>query len=296
MEKDLIVLAAGMGSRYGGLKQLEQVGPGGETLLEYSVYDAIHAGFERVVFIVRESFREVFEDRLVTPLRGKIETLCVCQELDKVPAGAEERIEGRKKPWGTAHAVWCAREFIRDRLCGVINADDFYGRPGLHTLSQGLDGSAEALVVGYPLQSTLSANGTVSRGILATHEDGSLAAIRETHKIAKSGDGSVRGLAADGTEVVLQPQTLVSMNCVGFGPSLLHSLELEVEGFFSAGAEGECYLPDVFSRFAATGNRIQVSRTDSPWLGITYAEDAAEVRKRLRKMMLSGDYPERLWD
>lgn len=288
---DLVILAAGMGSRFGGLKQLAGLGPQGQTLLEYSAYDARRAGFERIVFIIREAFRAEFERRVVAPIAAQLAVECVSQELDKVPTGVgPEVLAERVKPWGTGHAVWCARSLIAGRRCGVINADDFYGRAGLEALATALREGSDAVIVGYRLGATLSANGGVSRGVLEVDAAGMLTGLAERHGLRKV--TPERAEDAQGRSYGLE--RLVSMNCLGFGGGFLPVLEAEVQAFFAGGAQGECYLPSVYDRYRAEVGAVRVVGTESEWMGVTYAADSDPVRARLAALTAAGDYPPQL--
>lgn len=299
MPLTLLVLAAGLGTRYGGLKQLDTVGPHGETILDYSVHDAARAGFTRVVFVIRRDFAARFESEIAAPLRRRLEVGVVFQDAGDLPANSPS-FPARTKPWGTGHAVWCARDAI-DTPFAVINADDFYGRNSYAVLAHALcrpspaDGMREFFAVGYRLQNTLSANGTVSRGIMRI-TDGQLADVVETHGLAQTPRGICSHIP--GFSAVLPGDTLVSMNCWGFTPALFPLLESRFSAFLAQpGADaGEFYLPaavaDIVQAREAT---VQVLETDELWFGVTYQQDRPAVSAALREQTAAGRYPAPLW-
>ncbi len=225
MKPTLLILAAGMGSRFGGLKQVEPVGPNGEAIIDYSIYDAIRAGFGKVVFIIRESFADAFKEKFDAKLKGKIEIDYVYQELDMLPEGYTLP-EGREKPWGTAHAILCAKDAVKEPFC-ALNADDFYGRNAYKVMAQFLtesEDTAEYSMVGYQLKETLSDFGSVSRGICDADKNGNLQKIVETLKIEKR-ETAIISVEADGSEVPLTGNEIASMNNWGFKPSIFAELE-----------------------------------------------------------------------
>ena len=290
----LLVLAAGMGSRYGGLKQLDPVGPSGETILDYAVFDAIRAGFGRVVFVIRRDFAEEFRSKVGAKYAGRIEVDYVFQSADALPEGFTVPT-GRERPWGTGHAVWCARGAINSPFA-VVGADDFFSRDAFERLAGFLGGDLSAergrasfCMVGYRLVRTLSENGTVSRGICETGADGMLTSITERTAIDPS------QLGAGG----LDPQQIVSMNCFGFTPALFDALDRELRLFLQArGAElkSEFYLPAVVSSMIALGQAsVRVLPTTGEWFGVTNREDKPRVVAALAALVASGEYPERLF-
>lgn len=291
----LVVLAAGMGSRYGGLKQIDPVGPGGETVLDYAVFDAVRAGFTRVVFVIRRDFEELFRAKIGARYAGRVAVDYVFQALDALPAGFAP-VAGREKPWGTGHAVWCAREAIRENFA-VINADDFYGADSFARLARFLSAPAAAdaaaarfAMVGFRLANTLSEHGVVSRGVSATAADGTLRSIVEHTGIAPADIGA--GKKFSGEEIV-------SMNCWGFTPALFAGLDTQFREFLAArGTEpkAEFYLPAAVSTMIARGEAaVQVLPTDSAWFGVTYREDKPRVQAALAALVAAGRYPEKLW-
>ncbi len=298
MKPTLLVLAAGMGSRYGGLKQLDPMGPNGETVLDYSVFDALRAGFGRVVFMIREDFAAAFRDGIGARFADRIEVDYAFQRLDDLPAGYEVP-RGREKPWGTAHAVRAARHAV-DGHFAVINADDFYGSDAYQRAAaflRGLpDGTGDAMaMVGYPLENTLSDHGHVNRGICKLDETGCLAKVEEYLDIEREADGLVRGEALDGTRQIVPAGSLVSMNFWAFGPSFFAHLEEAFTRFMgeSGGSlKSECYIPTVVDRLIHRGRvRCHVLKTTGSWFGVTYPADKAHCIESIRHLIAAGEYP-----
>jgi NDP-sugar pyrophosphorylase family protein len=301
MKPTLLVLAAGMGSRYGGLKQIDPMGPNGETVLDYSVYDAIRAGFGKVVFIIREDFAQAFRDGIGARFADRIEVDYVFQKLDDLPEGFSVP-EGREKPWGTAHAVRAARDAVKSHFA-VINADDFYGHDAYQRAaaffdSLPADASGAMAMVGYPLENTLSDHGHVNRGICRIDEGGFLTNVEEYLDIEREADGHVRGNALDGKRHIVPPGSLVSMNFWAFGPAFFTQLE---EGFtrflLEAGEQvkSECYIPTVVDQLIHSGHaQCMVLQTTSQWFGVTYPADKPFVVESIRKLITDGEYPEKL--
>ena len=296
----LVILAAGLGSRFGGTKQLSSITEVGETIIDFSLYDAIRTGFGKVVFVVREEilseFRETFDEKL----RGKIQTQYVCQETEGIPEKFSS-IE-RTKPWGTGHAVLMTREVVSGNFC-VINADDFYGRTAFEKMFALLGRTnpvgMEFSMVGYRLKNTLSDFGSVSRGECFINERGNLKAIVERTNIEKR-DGQIVGFSSDGSEKnVLEENTIVSMNFWGFTDKIL---ELFAEGFESFLASDpdeneEYFLPAVVDGLLNTGlAKVQVLTTDDQWLGITHREDQSWVESEIIELLKRGIYPANLWE
>lgn len=299
MKPTLLILAAGMGSRYGGLKQVEPVGPNGETILEYSVYDAIRAGFGKVVFVIRESFADDFKARFESKLAGKIEIEYVYQELHKLPEGFTVP-KDREKPWGTGHAILMAREAVQEPFA-AINADDFYGAEAYQVVAKFLTQSVtenKYAMIGYRLDKTLSEFGGVSRGICQTDEHNFLTRINETHKIRLEDDVIVCEPGEKGTSS-LQKDDTVSMNFWGFHPSVFTNIENQFIDFLKDNIElpkSEFYIPAVVFEMIKSGQaKVEVLKADSPWFGVTYQEDKPFVVKRIRKLTDQGIYPEKLW-
>lgn len=299
MKPTLLILAAGMGSRYGGLKQVEPVGPNGETILEYSVYDAIRAGFGKVVFVIRESFAQDFKTRFESKLAGKIEIEYVYQEINKLPQGFVVP-ENREKPWGTGHAILMARDVIQEPFA-AINADDFYGAEAYKVIAGYLTQSVKEdkyAMVGYRLDKTLSEFGGVSRGICQTDNDNYLTRIVETHKIRQEGD-VILCESADQNTVELGNDETVSMNFWGFHPSVFTNIENQFIDFLKANIDvpkSEFYIPMVVFEMIKAGQvKVEVLKADSPWFGVTYQEDKPFVVEQIRKLTDQGVYPARLW-
>jgi hypothetical protein len=299
MKLTLVVLAAGMGSRFGGLKQIQPVGPGDELILDYSVFDARRAGFERLALVIRPEHEEAFRGSIGGRLARQIETVYCHQRLDDLPAGAVPP-EGRSKPWGTGHATLAAREAV-DGPFAVINADDFYGAASFAALGrflQSSDGQVDGALVGFRLDQTLSEHGTVSRGVCRVSEDGWLQAIEERTAIQRT-DAGISYAGEDGQNHRLSGAEMVSMNFWGFPASFMTSLADQWEAFVAArgnDAKAEFYLPFAVDEQARRGAlRIRALNTPSAWFGITYREDLASAREAIRQRIAAGDYPERLW-
>jgi len=299
MKPTLLILAAGMGSRYGGLKQIEPVGPGGETILEYSIYDAIRAGFGKVVFVIRESFAKDFKARFESKLAGKIEIEYVYQELQKLPKGFVLP-EGREKPWGTGHAVLMARDVIHEPFA-TINADDFYGAEAYQVIADFLTKSVtenKYSMVGYQLDKTLSDFGSVSRGICETDRNKLLTKITETHKIRQEGD-TIFCESENKETIEMTGKETVSMNFWGFHPSVFENTENQFIEFLKTNIQipkSEFYIPFVVFEMIKTGQaKVEVLNADSPWFGVTYQEDKPFVIEQIRKLTNQGVYPEKLW-
>ncbi len=300
MKPTLLILAAGMGSRFGGLKQVEPVGPNGEAIIDYTIYDAIRAGFGKVVFIIRESFADAFREKFDAKLKGKIEVEYVYQELDMLPEGFSLP-EGREKPWGTAHAILVAKDVVKEPFC-ALNADDFYGKNAYKVMADFLTSSAndsEYSMVGYQLDKTLSDFGSVSRGICEINDNGNLVKIVETKKIIKRG-AEVISIEEDESETALTGKENASMNIWGFKPTLFNSLENKFKDFLKAEMDkpkSEMYIPSVvFELIDEKQATVKVLQADSPWFGVTYKEDKPFVVEKIQKLVDAGEYPAKLWD
>lgn len=297
-----------MGSRYGGLKQVEPLGPGGETLLDYSVFDAVRAGFARVVFIIRRDFETLFRERVGRRFESRVASEYVFQDLDRLPADRTAvPLASRAKPWGTGHAVWCAAGAI-DTDFAVINADDFYGRDAFAQLAQFFARAAAAkssatparfAMAGYRLADTLSEHGAVSRGICRVDERRRLASIEEMTGIEAAPGGAGQIHRADGTKVLLPAHTTVSMNCWGFSPAVFPLLEAGLAQFLAergADAKAEFYLPAAIEAAVATGAaEVEVLPVRASWFGITHREDRPRVGAALEQLITAGEYPRQLW-
>ena len=295
----LLVLAAGMGSRYGGLKQLDQLGPHGETMMDYSVFDAIRAGFDRAVFVIRRDFEQEFKERVGKRYAGHIKVEYAFQDRNDLPGGFKCP-EGREKPWGTGHAVYAARELL-DQPFVALNADDFYGSDSFVKAAKFLnDPPASKLIRGcicaYTLRNTLSEHGSVSRGI-CTEKDGRLAKVVENPKIARESGRIVSEL--DGGKNELTGDEPTSMNYWGFMPEFVGELEnLFLEFLEKRGSElkSEFYLPFAVDSLIHAGKaRIDMLRSSANWFGITYREDRDGVCAELKKLAEQGKYPEKLF-
>ena len=290
MTPSLVVLAAGMGSRYGGLKQIDPVGPGGETVLDYAVFDALRAGFGRVVFVIRRDFEQVFRERIGARYAGRIAVDYVFQSLDLLPPGFTVP-PGRERPWGTGHAVWCAREALPGNFA-VINADDFYGADAFAQLGRFLVTARgpRFAMVGFRLANTLSEHGGVSRGVARVNAAGEMLSVEEVHGIVAAEVGSGRRYSGD------EP---VSLNCWGFTPALFAGLDRRIPEFLRAKAEdlkAEFYLPAAVSAMVAAGEAVvDVRPTSGSWFGVTYREDKPRVQEAIGALVRAGHYPERLW-
>ena len=301
MKLTLLVLAAGMGSRYGGLKQLDEVGPSGETVMDYSVFDAMRAGFDRVVFVIRKDIEEAFRAAIGSRYADRIEVAYAFQDMNDLPAGFREP-EGRTKPWGTGQAVYAARKLL-DGPFAVINADDFYGADSYRKLAGYLksapeDGKIRGCIASFVLSNTLSENGSVSRGICSADAAGNLSKVVENTKIFRR-DGKVISVQEDGAELEFTGGELVSMNSWGFMPELVGELERLFTGFLEEhGTElkSEFYLPFAVDTLIREGRaEIKMLKSEDSWFGITYREDKPFVQAALRKLVAEGAYPEKLF-
>jgi hypothetical protein len=299
MKPTLLILAAGMGSRYGGLKQIDPMGPSGETILDYSVFDAVRAGFGKAVFVIRPDFERDFRDRVLAKFAGHIETECAFQTLDMLPGGFSVP-EGRVKPWGTTHAVLCSRDVVTAPFA-MINADDFYGRDSFAVLGRRLaalpvDSSAYCMV-GFTLKNTLSDHGTVARGVCETDARGFLTDIRELLQVRRT-VGGVEDIGPGGPTMLTGDEP-VSLNMWGFTPHIFPQLDAGFRGFLAAhGTEqkSECYIPMSVGELVKSGRATcEVLRTTSSWFGATYSEDKAIVQQSLAALVRAGEYPAALW-
>lgn len=298
MQPTLLILAAGMASRYGSLKQIQQFGPSGETIIDYSIYDAIRAGFGKIVFIIRDNFAEEFKEIFEPKLKGKVETAYVFQDMNAF-VGEHAVPADRTKPWGTAHAVLCAKDAINEPFA-VINADDFYGRDAFEKMAEFLKGECAAdrySVVGYELGKTISEYGSVSRGVCEVNGSGNLAGITERTKIYID-NGKI--VYEDGDKKVeLGPKTPVSMNFWGFAPSVFPVSEKLFDQFLDqkiTDPKSEFFIPIVVDQFIASGTgSVKVIPTSSQWFGVTYKEDAPGVQASLSALVNKGEYPDNLW-
>lgn len=292
-QPSLLILAAGIGSRYGSLKQLDKLGPNGETIIDYSVFDAKRAGFGKVVFVIRKSIESEFKETLMQKLNKHIEVDYVLQELKSIPAGAEVHPE-RIKPWGTGHAVLMAKDTIKEPFA-VINADDFYGADAFRVLYSHLQQAEEGqyCMVGYQLQNTLSEHGTVSRGVCTNNENNILQNVTERTKIARSGN-KITYLDDNGNTEELHPETIVSMNCWGFTNGFFDHLEKAFNSFIMNNArtlKSEFYIPTVVNKLLNSGKvSVKVLHSSAKWFGVTYLEDRDNAVKQLEELTSGGNY------
>ena len=301
MKPTLLILAAGMGSRYGGLKQIDPMGPSGETLLDYSVFDALRAGFDRAVFVIRPDFEQAFRERVLARFAGRIETALAFQTLDRLPEGFSVP-PGREKPWGTTHAILCAREVVEAPFA-MINADDFYGRDSFAVLGKRLAevslDSTGYCMVGFTLAGTLSDHGTVARGVCRTDSSGFLTDIQELTGVGLVAGAGLEGTGLEGAKVSLTGEEPVSMNMWGFTPRVFPQLEADFWEFLAARggeAKSECYIPMTVGSLVRAGQATcEVLPTTSQWFGATYAEDKAAVQANLQELVTAGEYPASLW-
>jgi UTP-glucose-1-phosphate uridylyltransferase len=292
MQPTLLVMAAGMGSRYGGLKQIDAVGPHGEAIIDYSIHDALRAGFGRLVFVIRRDIESPFREAIGGKFEKRIAVDYVFQELDKLPDGFAIPT-GRTKPWGTTQAILMAEEVVREPFA-AINADDFYGRESFQVMADFLRaGGTDYAMIGYTLRNTLSEHGSVSRGVCECDAADYLRAVVELTKVEK------RGRGAQAEDRALSGDELVSMNFWGFTPALFPQLREHFNGFLRRSGQelkSECYIPTTVNELVAAGEaRVKVLRTPASWFGITYKEDKPLVVASIRQLIARGDYPEMLW-
>ena len=299
MKPTLVVLAAGMASRYGSMKQTQGFGPAGETIMEYSIYDAIRAGFGKVIFLIREEFETMFQENFGNKLAGKIEVGYAFQELTKY-IGDRTIPDERKKPWGTAHAVLCCKGIVNEPFA-VINADDFYGRDGFEKAYKFLTTSAapdKFAIIGYELKKTLSDNGSVSRGVCNVDAAGNLVDINERTKIYRNQQGIITYEDEAGLHEVSEDAS-VSMNFFAFPPEFINECETYFGEFLDEeinNPKSEFFIPLVVDKAVKSGNiNVQVIPTSSQWFGVTYKEDAPEVKASVDKLVADGEYPASLW-
>ena len=296
----LFVLAAGMGSRYGGLKQLDGVGPNGETIMDYSIYDAIQAGFGKVVFVIRHDFEQEFRNAVLSKYIGHIDVEVVFQSIDALPNGYKCP-EGREKPWGTNHAVLMGKNVIKEPFV-VINADDFYSRDAFMVIAEELrkprESKGEYCMVGFRIINTVTENGTVSRGVCAD-KNGFLASVTERGSIHTNEKGEVVYPDADGNEQVLDPFTPVSMNFWGFTPDYFDYSEREFIKFLDNRInepKSEYFIPTVVDTLINSGEAtVKLLDTEAKWFGVTYAEDRSGVVSKLAELHAQGVYPSKLF-
>jgi UTP-glucose-1-phosphate uridylyltransferase len=293
----LLVLAAGMGSRYGGLKQIDPVGPGGETIIDYSIYDALRAGFGKLVFVIRKDIEEPFRQVVGARFEKRVPVEYVFQELDALPPGFVVP-EGRTKPWGTTHAILMAADAVREPFA-VINADDFYGAEAYRALAGHLQsGAADYAMVGFTLRNTLSDFGSVSRGVCTVTSDGLLKDVVEMTTIVRDG-AHARNTDASGRVTSLTGDEPVSMNMWGFTPRVFEQLRALFAEFLARNAtelRAECYIPSAVNELVSSAQaRVRVLGSADSWFGVTYRDDQPRVAESIRRLIHDGRYPERLW-
>ena len=300
MKPTLVIMAAGMASRYGSMKQIQQFGPGGETIMDYSIFDAIRAGFDKVVFIIRRDFAEDFKAIFEPKLNGKIKTEYVFQDMNAY-LGAHQVPEERKKPWGTSHAILCAREAVNTPFA-VINADDFYGSDGFQKAFDFLTTECNEqtyALVGYELAKTLSENGSVSRGVCQTDEGNNLVAINERVKLYREG-GQIVYEESDGSKHPVDENAKASMNFWCFHPSLFDFIQEEFQSFLQKkinDPKAEFLIPHTADQFIKSGKGvIKVLPTNAQWFGVTYKEDAPVVTQNISNLVEQGIYKKSIWE
>ncbi|MCQ2369903.1 MAG: nucleotidyltransferase [Paludibacteraceae bacterium] len=300
MKPTLYVMAAGMGSRYGGLKQMDGLGPNGETIIDYSIFDAIRAGFGKVVFVIRRDFADDFKKIVVSKFMDKIPVDVVYQDLDNLPEGFTVNPE-RVKPWGTNHAVLMGKDVVKEPFA-VINGDDFYGQDSFKVLADALvkmDGTnGQYCMVGFPVRNTLSESGTVSRGVCWKDADGYLTSIVEHTKIEENG-GVIVNHNDDGTNTIIKPDTQVSMNMWGFTPDYFEYSYNFFKEFLKENEKSlkaEFYIPTMVDHLIRNGKaKVKVLNTTSKWFGVTYAADKPNVMLKINELITKGVYPSKLW-
>lgn len=302
MKPSLLILAAGMGSRYGSLKQIDAVGPSGEAIIDYSIYDAIRAGFEKVTFVIRKNIEKEFREVFGEKLKGRIETEFVFQELDMLPAGTRYSPD-RVKPWGTAHAVWVARDHINTPFV-AINADDFYGAGSYKAMAEYLErqdepGNTNFCMMGYEVSQTLSDFGSVSRGVCESRDEDFLTSVIERTEIVREGE-SIYFRDEDRQRVPLKGNELVSMNIWGFTPAVFGHIEQAFTGFIKLKAgelKSELFIPGVVNDLVAENTAsVKILPAVDRWFGVTYKEDKSLAIDNIRKLIDQGVYPDNLWN
>ena len=301
----LVVMAAGMGSRYGGLKQIDPVDEYGNIIMDFSIFDAKEAGFEKVVFIIKKAIEKEFKENVGKRMERRVQVEYVYQELDKVPEGFEVP-EERVKPWGTGHAILCCKDVVNEPFA-VINADDYYGKQAFQEIynqltSQGDDEKYQYAMVGYELVNTMTDHGHVARGVCATDDQGRLVDIHERTRIEKRGDHGAYTEDDGATWVTLPGDTVVSMNLWGFTPSILEELDRRFASFLdrevpSNPLKCEYFLPFVVDELLKEDKaQVKVLKSKDRWYGVTYKEDKETVVQAIRRMKEQGLYPEKLWE
>ncbi|MDY4811654.1 MAG: sugar phosphate nucleotidyltransferase [Muribaculaceae bacterium] len=300
MQPTLFVLAAGMGSRYGGLKQLDSLGPNGETIMDYSIYDALQAGFGKVVFVIRKDFEKDFREKILSKYEGHVPVEVVFQATDKLPEGYTCPAD-RTKPWGTNHALLMGKDVIKEPFA-VINADDFYGRDAFRVIAEELqkphDHKGDYCMVGFRVGNTMTENGSVARGVCTT-SDGKLTGVVERTAISYAPDGRIVFTDENGVEQTLDPMTPVSMNLWGFTPDYFDYSEREFRRFLDKDLntpKAEFFIPLCIDTLINNGEAtVKVLDTDSRWFGVTYAADRPGVVAKFAELHNNGTYPKKLF-
>lgn len=295
----LVILAAGLGSRYGGLKQLDSVSNSNESIIDFSLFDAIKSGATKVVFVVRKNFLNQIKELYLSKLGDKIKIEFVCQEVTTIPS--EFSKNKRTKPWGTAHALWMAKDVVKDNFC-VINADDFYGKDAFLKMSEFLKiskkTSYEFSMVGYQIEKTLSKNGTVSRGECLIDSEKYLREINERTSIHKKGNAII--YQEKEQEIELKSNTLVSMNFWGFTPQIFNEIEEQLYHFLKENYQEEnkeFYLPTIVNNLLINKKAsVKVLETNANWMGVTYKKDKENIVLKISKLKKTGIYPKKLWN
>lgn len=299
MKPTLLVLAAGMGSRYGGLKQLDGLGPNGETIMDYSIYDALRAGFGKVVFVIRKDIEQEFREKILSKYEGHIPVDVVFQSLDSLPGGFQCP-EDRTKPWGTNHAVLMAADAVKEPFA-VINADDFYGRDAFEVAARSLadETLGKYSLVGFRVGNTMSPNGSVARGVCRVDADGYLTDIAERKDIRYDDNGNIIFTDDDGSTATLKPETPVSMNLWGLKPDYFVLAREEFKKFLEANKDNpkaEMTIPDAMDGLIKEGKAtVKVLDTSSQWFGVTYAGDRPGVVERFAQLHEQGVYPQKMF-
>ena len=298
MNTTLLIMAAGLGSRYGGNKQIDRIGPNGEILMEYSIHDAVEAGFDKIVFVIRKSMDEQFRSMIGDKIAKKVHVEYAYQEYDSLPDGFIPPAD-RTKPYGTVHAVMCAKDVIHEPFA-VINADDYYGRDAFKAMADALHRLQhevnKAYMVAYYLKNTVSKHGHVTRGVCTTDETGHLVKVTETFSILPFPDGTIRDIHDNPDGIILNPDALVSMNMWGFGPSFFDAGIQYLSDFLKDNSgdplKKECLLPSLVDTLMhEKGLKVEVLSTDAVWFGVTYKEDKEYVAAELQKLHDNGTYP-----
>lgn len=295
-EKTLVILAAGMGSRFGGMKQIEPVGPNGEFIIDYSIYSAIRYGFNKIIFVIKEENYDIFKETIGSRVEDKVKVEYAFQRLEDIPLGFVVP-EGRRKPWGTAHAVYAARDYINGNF-GIITADDFYGDDAFRVLALGIDDTNDYIIPGYAISDTLSENGAVKRGVIV-HENGIVKSVTESSCILDGEKVKCTLLDESKEEFYVEKDHPVSMLMNGFTKDILDTIGNDMHDAFANNQDHlldyEMLLPDIMDEDIKNGKTIRVVNTTAHWMGMTYKEDKQALEEFIRSEIASGVYPEYLW-